>query len=125
LWSLFIQSISQLSIKPGEEAKKAGGNSGSDRMTENEKATATRPTSRQTGPQFIPKLRGKKVTIRLVSGGQPIIGTLEGYSPYEILIQTRKDRSWYSSTLLPRLKQWMNQLATGRLNHPAHYRQNS
>jgi RNA chaperone Hfq len=58
-------------------------------MTE-EKATTTKPAPRQTGPQFIPKLKGKKVTIRLVSGGQPITGTLEGYSPYEILVQTVK-----------------------------------
>jgi RNA chaperone Hfq len=41
-------------------------------------------------PQFIPKLRGKKVIIRLLSGGQPVTGTLEGYNPYEILIQTAK-----------------------------------
>jgi len=39
---------------------------------------------------FIPKLKGKKVTICLVSGGQPITGTLERYNPYEILIQTVK-----------------------------------
>jgi len=39
---------------------------------------------------FIPELKGKKVTIRLVSGGQPITGTLERYNPYEILIQTVK-----------------------------------
>jgi sRNA-binding regulator protein Hfq len=39
---------------------------------------------------FIPKLKGKRVTIRLVSGGQPITDTLEGYNPYEILIQTAK-----------------------------------
>jgi len=45
---------------------------------------------KQTGPQFIPKLRGKKVTIRLVSGGQPITGIVEGYNPYEIRIQTAK-----------------------------------
>jgi len=45
---------------------------------------------KQTGPQFIPKLRGKKVVIRLISGGQPITGTVEGYNPYEILIQTVK-----------------------------------
>ncbi len=45
---------------------------------------------KQTGPQFIPKLRGKKVTIRLVSGGQPITGIVEGYNPYEILIKTAK-----------------------------------
>jgi sRNA-binding regulator protein Hfq len=45
---------------------------------------------RQTGPQFIPKLKGKKVTIRLISGGQPITGIVESYNPYEILIQTVK-----------------------------------
>jgi RNA chaperone Hfq len=59
-------------------------------MTEEEKATTTKPAPRQTGPQFIPKLRGKKVIIRLVSGGQPVTGTLDGYNPYEILIQTVK-----------------------------------
>ena len=43
------------------------------------------------GPlQFIPKLKGKKVIIRLVSGGQPVTGTIEGYNPYEILLQTAK-----------------------------------
>jgi sRNA-binding regulator protein Hfq len=41
-------------------------------------------------PQFIPKLKGKKVVIRLVSGGQPVTGTLEGYNPYEIIIKTVK-----------------------------------
>jgi len=39
---------------------------------------------------FIPDLKGKKVTIRLVSGGQPVTGTIEGYNPYEILLQTAK-----------------------------------
>ena len=58
-------------------------------MTEEEKPTTT-ISSKQTGPQFIPKLRGKKVIVRLVSGGQPITGILEGYNPYEILIQTAK-----------------------------------
>ena len=47
-------------------------------------------TKKQTGPQFIPKLRGKKVIIRLVTGGQPITGILEGYNAYEILIKTAK-----------------------------------
>jgi RNA chaperone Hfq len=41
-------------------------------------------------PQFIPKLKGKKVIIRLVSGGQPVTGTIEGYNPYEVLLQTAK-----------------------------------
>jgi len=58
-------------------------------MTE-EIATTTKPAPKQTGPQFIPKLKGKKVTIRLVSGGQPVTGKVEGYNPYEILIQTAK-----------------------------------
>jgi RNA chaperone Hfq len=39
---------------------------------------------------FIPKHRGKKVTIHLVSGGQPITGTLERYNPYDMLVQTAK-----------------------------------
>jgi len=46
--------------------------------------------AKQVPPQFIPKLKGKKVIIRLTSGGQPITGTLERYNPYEILIQTVK-----------------------------------
>jgi RNA chaperone Hfq len=59
-------------------------------MTQNEKAAMTKPAPRQTGPQFIPKLKGKKVIIRLVSGGQPVAGTVEGYNSYEILVQTIK-----------------------------------
>ena len=55
-------------------------------MTVEEKPT----TTKQTGQQFIPKLKGKKVVIRLVSGGQPVTGILEGYNPYEILIKTAK-----------------------------------
>lgn len=58
-------------------------------MTEEAKPT-TSTALKQTGPQFIPKLRGKKVTIRLVTGGQPITGILEGYNAYEILIKTAK-----------------------------------
>jgi RNA chaperone Hfq len=50
----------------------------------------TESTEKRQGPQFIPKLRGKKVIIRLISGGQPVTGTLEGYNPYEILLQTAK-----------------------------------
>jgi len=58
-------------------------------MAEEAKPTTT-TASKQSGPQFIPKLRGKKVTIRLVSGGQPVTGIVEGYNPYEILIKTAK-----------------------------------
>jgi len=46
--------------------------------------------AKQGPPQFIPKLKGKKVIIRLVSGGQPITGIVEGYNPYEILVRTTK-----------------------------------
>jgi RNA chaperone Hfq len=59
-------------------------------MTEEDSQTTTNPVPKQTGPHFIPKLRGKKVTIRLVTGGQPITGILEGYNAYEILIKTAK-----------------------------------
>lgn len=41
-------------------------------------------------PQFIPKFRGKKILIRLVTGGQPVIGTVESFNSYEILLQTSK-----------------------------------
>ena len=54
-------------------------------MNEEEKTT-----TKQDQPQFIPKLKGKKVIIRLVSGGQPVTGTIEGYNPYEIIIKTVK-----------------------------------
>jgi RNA chaperone Hfq len=53
-------------------------------------AKKTKSTTKPLINGFVPKLRGKKVTIRLVSGGQPITGILEGYNPYEILIQTAK-----------------------------------
>jgi RNA chaperone Hfq len=46
--------------------------------------------AKQGPPQFIPKLKGKKVVIRLVSGGQPVTGIIEGYNPYEILLQMAK-----------------------------------
>jgi sRNA-binding regulator protein Hfq len=58
----------------------------------NQKAVvqATKSVAERHGPQFIPKLKGKKVIIRLSSGGQPITGTIEGYNPQEILLQTAK-----------------------------------
>ena len=54
-------------------------------MNEEEKAT-----TKQGPPQFIPKLKGKKVIIRLTLGGQPVTGTIEGSNPYEILLLTAK-----------------------------------
>jgi RNA chaperone Hfq len=43
-----------------------------------------------TSPQFIPKLKGKKVLIRMTTGGQPLPGVVEAYNPYEILVRTAK-----------------------------------
>ena len=57
---------------------------------QNEVVAQTKSVERHGPPQFTPKLKDKKITIRLVSGGQPVIGTLEGYNPYEILLQTAK-----------------------------------
>jgi RNA chaperone Hfq len=54
-------------------------------MSEEEK-----PAVKQTPPQFIPKFRGKRVIIRLISGGQPVTGIIESFNPYEILLQTAK-----------------------------------
>jgi RNA chaperone Hfq len=54
-------------------------------MSEEEK-----PSAKQSSPQFIPKFKGKKVVIRLLSGGQPVTGTVESFNPYEILLQTAK-----------------------------------
>jgi len=39
-----------------------------------------------------PNSRTKKVTIRLISGGQPITGTIERYNPYELRLQTAKGK---------------------------------
>ena len=50
----------------------------------------TKNGAERHGPQFIPKLKSKKLIIRLISGGQPVTGTIEGYNPQEILIQTAK-----------------------------------
>ena len=54
-------------------------------MSEEEKST-----TRQSLPQFIPKFKGKKVVIRLLSGGQPVTGTIDSFNSYEILLLTVK-----------------------------------
>jgi len=40
--------------------------------------------------EFTPKLRGKKVVIRLLNGSQPVTGIIEAYNPYELLLQTAR-----------------------------------
>jgi sRNA-binding regulator protein Hfq len=55
-------------------------------LTDEEKSV----TKARTSYEFIPKLKGKKVIMRLVSGGQPVTGTVEGYNPHDILLQTAK-----------------------------------
>jgi RNA chaperone Hfq len=45
----------------------------------------------KTRPAAIhPQAQRQEGTIRLVSGGQPVTGTIEGYNPYEILLKTAK-----------------------------------
>ena len=75
----------------------------------NQKAVVqeTKTVAERHSPQFIPKLKGKKLIIR-VSGGQPITGTLEGYNPYEILIQTAKGQILVFK-LLPLSRLWTSQ----------------
>jgi sRNA-binding regulator protein Hfq len=46
--------------------------------------------AKQGSPQFIHRLIGKKVTMRLLSNGQSIIGTIKANNPYEILLETAK-----------------------------------
>jgi RNA chaperone Hfq len=58
-----------------------------DEEPENEKAKSTRKPLLYG---FIPRFKGKKIIIRLISGGQPITGTIESYNPYELLLQTAK-----------------------------------
>jgi sRNA-binding regulator protein Hfq len=60
---------------------------GTDLMKEEANRTAKPLTN-----GFIPKLMGKKVIIRLTSGGQPVTGTVERYNPYEIMLQTTKGK---------------------------------
>ncbi len=58
-----------------------------DEEPENEKAKST---SKPLQYGFTPKFKGKKIIVRLISGGQPITGTIEAYNPYELLLQTAK-----------------------------------
>jgi sRNA-binding regulator protein Hfq len=54
-------------------------------MTEDEK-----PIERHAPPQLLPRFLGKRVTIRLLSGVQPVTGIIKAHNPYEILVQTTK-----------------------------------
>jgi sRNA-binding regulator protein Hfq len=36
--------------------------------------------------QFVPRLRGKRVTLRFMGGGQPATGVLVGYNNFELLL---------------------------------------
>jgi hypothetical protein len=55
-------------------------------MTEEKKM----PTFEARPTQFLPKLKGEKVVIRLASGGQPATGIIESYDPYESLLPDGK-----------------------------------
>jgi RNA chaperone Hfq len=52
-----------------------------------------KPKQPAGAPQFIPGLVGKKVLIRMVSGGQPMSGVIIDFNPYEILVQTQKGQT--------------------------------
>lgn len=49
-----------------------------------------KPIVKRAPPELLPKFLGKKVTIRLLSGVQPITGLIKMHNPYEILVQTTK-----------------------------------
>ena len=44
----------------------------------------------QGSEQFITKLKGKKIVIRLISGGQPVTGVIVSHNLSEFLLQTAK-----------------------------------
>jgi sRNA-binding regulator protein Hfq len=69
-------------------AKRSAGTWRANKWTD--KSGEERPTRIRSSYEFIPKLKGKKVVIRLLSGGQPVIGILESFNPYELQIQTAK-----------------------------------
>lgn len=46
--------------------------------------------TRQGPPQLIPEFIEKRVTIRLLSGGQPLIGMTKMHNPYEVLFAATK-----------------------------------
>jgi sRNA-binding regulator protein Hfq len=68
----------------------SGSRHGNKRSKLKDSGQRNKGNSREARPTIHPKLRGKEVIIRLISGGQPITGTIEGYNPQEILIQTAK-----------------------------------
>ena len=45
----------------------------------------------KTPPQFLPKLKDKKITVRLMDG-RPIIGILEAYNLYELLLNCNNNK---------------------------------
>jgi sRNA-binding regulator protein Hfq len=76
-----------LALPPSEEeAKKRAGHG--DSGSEDNHGRGSKACRKPLSNGFIPKLKGKKVIIRLTSGGQPVAGTIEGYNPYEILLLT-------------------------------------
>ena len=48
------------------------------------------PEARSKPSDFVYGFKGKKVIIRLISGGQPVTGVIKAASVYEILIDTPK-----------------------------------
>jgi len=61
-------------------------------MTEDTAAEPVKPpqTKKSQPPQFLPKLLGKKVTLRMMGGGMPMTGVLEAFNAYEIKLTVNK-----------------------------------
>ncbi len=60
----------------------------SESTQENTGTAHDKSVSQARQPQFLPGFRGKKVRVRL-TGGQPVVGILEGYNAYEILLNVQ------------------------------------
>jgi hypothetical protein len=84
-------------------------------VNQNAAIQETKRGAERHGPQFIPKLRGKKVIIRLTSGGQPITGTIEGYNPMKSSSRLQKGNFWSLSMLLLLSRVQMNRKDTGQI----------
>jgi hypothetical protein len=69
------------------------------------------PTAKKGKPLtngFIPKLKDKKVTIRLVSGGQLFPAFWKVTIPMRSICRPQKGSSWYSNMPSPQSSLWMS-----------------
>jgi sRNA-binding regulator protein Hfq len=94
-WSSHLYLSRSITKTPLSRRKKAM-QGASRSIREGKKLMTTESITEEVKPkpkrqfEFVPKLRDKKVVVRLASGGQPVTGTLVAQSSYEILIKTTK-----------------------------------